>query len=242
MRRIFLFNQWRVFSVLVFIGLFLSGCSAIHTSVAKNTLDVQTKMTHSIFLDPMPKAKRIVYVEIRNTTDKPDLSIEPAVKQALMARGFELTDDPEKAYYWLQANILQVGRDTKKQRGSDGNSAIVGGAVGSTLGDGDGRTALAITGALLATMIDASVADVYYKMITDIRISQRDDNVVVRESEHASLSQGTSGKKMITVNDKSHWRRYQTQIVSVANKANLTFDEAKPALIQGLSQSLSQIF
>ena len=40
----------------------------------------------------------------------------------------------------------------------------------------------------------------------------------------------------------SDWKTYQTRIVSVANKMNLEFDEAVPALRQGLSQSLAGLF
>ena len=50
--------------------LLLGGCAAVHTSIAKKDLDVQTKMSDSIFLDPVGPDKRSIFVQVRNTSDK----------------------------------------------------------------------------------------------------------------------------------------------------------------------------
>jgi hypothetical protein len=64
--------------VMVFIVV-LSGCAAVHTSIAKKDLDVQTKMSDTIFLDPVGLDKRIIFVDIRNTSDKSNFNILSAV-------------------------------------------------------------------------------------------------------------------------------------------------------------------
>jgi len=221
----------------------LSGCGAIHTSVAKKDLDVQTKMSQSIFLDPVAPEKRVIYVRVRNTSDKPNLSVEYAIKQALANRGYRITDNPEEAHYWLQANVLKAGRADKRADKSGVSGALTGGAVGSTMGKGDGKIAMAVAGALLGTMMDASVKDIYYTIITDIRLSERaKEGVTVTESDRSSLTQGTQGTKTVSSVENVHWKRYQTRIVSVANKVNLTFPEAEPALVKGLVQSISNMF
>jgi len=221
--------------------LLLSGCGAIYTSVSKKQLDVQTKMSESIFLDPVAPAKRVVYVSVRNTTDKPSLSVEYAIKQAISEHGYRITDNPDEAQFLLQANVLKAGRVDQRINDAGANSAITGGAIGSTMGNGDGKVAMVIAGALLSTMIDASVKDIYYTIITDVRISQR-TNAKVTEADQSSLTQGTSGKKMVSSVEYNHWKRYQTRIVSVANKANLTFPEAQQPLINGLVRSIANVF
>ena len=40
-------------TVIAVIALILSGCAALHTSIAKKDLDVQTKFSTSIFVDPV---------------------------------------------------------------------------------------------------------------------------------------------------------------------------------------------
>lgn len=229
-----------IITLMLVIVTAISGCSAIHTSTAKKQLNVQTKMSESIFLEPVAPEKRIVYVQIRNTSDKPNVVVEEQIKKGIRANGYQITDNPEQANFWLQANILQVGqRNDDDFRGADG--AITGAAIGSTMGQGDGKVAMAVAGALLATMIDASVHDTYYTMITDVRISQR-TTATVTESQHSSMSQGTSGKQMSKSTEQTHWKRYQTRVVSVANKVNLQFEEAQPALVDGLVHNLSNLF
>jgi hypothetical protein len=41
-------------TVIAVTSLILSGCAALHTSIAKKDLDVQTKLSTSIFVDPVP--------------------------------------------------------------------------------------------------------------------------------------------------------------------------------------------
>jgi len=226
--------------------LVLSGCSAIHTSVAKKDLDVQTKMSESIFLDPVSPEKRVVFVQVRNTSDKPGIILEPAIKQAILSNGYRITDNPDEAYYMLQANVLKAGRADKRAnrhggRGSHG--ALTGAAIGSTLGSGDGKVAMAVAGALLATMVDATVKDIYYTIVTDVRISERvKSGTEVTESSQSSLTQGISGHKTSSFVESVDWKRYQTRIVSVANQVNLDFPTAEAHLVSSLVQSISNVF
>ena len=108
------------------LALLLAGCSATTTAITKRNLDVQTKMTETIFLDPVPAAERTVFVQVRNTTDKPDFDIEPAVRAAVESRGYRVVDDPTEAHYLLQANVLQAGRNSES-----GADSIFAGGFGS---------------------------------------------------------------------------------------------------------------
>lgn len=233
----------RLFVITVISSFVLSGCSAIHTSVAKKDLDVQTKMSESIFLDPVAPDKRVVFIAVRNTSDKPGLVIEPQIRQAILANGYRITENPEEATYMLQANILKVGRADKRSNRNGVNGALTGAAIGSTLGGGDGKIVMAVAGGILATMIDASVKDIYYTIVTDVRISERaKSTVVVTESTRSTLTQGISGSKVSTFAENVEWKRYQTRIISVANQANLSFETAEQPLVRALVQSISNVF
>jgi outer membrane murein-binding lipoprotein Lpp len=52
-------NQLKITAIAV-TALILSGCAALHTSVAKKDLDVQTKLSTSIFVDPAPRKKEFI--------------------------------------------------------------------------------------------------------------------------------------------------------------------------------------
>ena len=88
------------------IGLYMSGCGAASTAIEKRNLEVQTKMSDSVFLEPVSPDKQIVYVRVRNTTDK-DIEIEDQIKKAFESKGFKVVADPDEAYFMIQANILQ---------------------------------------------------------------------------------------------------------------------------------------
>jgi hypothetical protein len=234
------------------LTLALAACAATTTAISKRNLDVQTKMTESIFLDPVPADRRTVFVQVRNTSDKPDFDLEPAVRAAVESRGYRVVDDPTEAHYLLQANVLQAGRS------SDGaaedtfaggfGSMVLGGAAGA----GAGRVLSentgvivggALAGAAISAVADAFVQDVTYSIISDVQISERAaEGVVVTESARQDLSQGTSGSRVLSSTETTEWKRYRTRVMSKANKVNLEFEEAAPDLVAGLTRSIAGIF
>lgn len=57
----------------------------------------------------------------------------------------------------------------------------------------------------------------------------------------AALRQGTSGAKIQTSTETGNQHKYQTRVVSNANKVNLKFEEAKPVLEDQLAKSIANI-
>ncbi|WNC72890.1 complement resistance protein TraT [Thalassotalea psychrophila] len=236
------FNRYFTGLFVVFFTLSLVGCGALHTSIKKRNLDVQTKMSSTVWLDPVPPEKRTVFLQLRNTSDKPGLTYENEVRAAIAAKGYQVIDNPDIAHYWLQVNVLQVGRTDLRAGDSFGSfgSAIAGAAAGAQFGGGSGQVAAGVAGAGLGVIFDAMVDDNLFTMITDIQISEKvKDGVRVNQSEKAVLKQGESGSKTQTSSEVVDRKKYQTRIVSLANKANLEFAEAEPPLRVGLINSLS---
>ena len=86
----------------------LSGCTAVHTSVAKRNLDVQTRMSETVYLDPVEPEQRSIFLDIRNTTAEYQLPLAEDVRQFMLGRGYTLTNSPLGAQYWLQVNVRTV--------------------------------------------------------------------------------------------------------------------------------------
>ena len=235
---------------LVLVGF--SGCSAMKTAVKKRNLDVQTKMSDTIFLEPVSPDKRVVFFDMRNTSDK-EIDVKNEIANAFRAKGYKITDDPKKATYMLQGNILKVGksdlREANAMMGSSFGSAVTGGVVGASAAyalGGSGRTSAAVglAGAAIGFLGDALVEDTVYVMVTDLQIRERPlEGEVVTQTQEASLAQGTSTKvKQDIKGGKVKWKTYRTRIISTANKMNLKFEEARPALEKALARSISGIF
>jgi hypothetical protein len=243
---------------LAVLALALSGCAAATTAVSKRNLDVQTRMSDTVFLDPVMPEKRTVYVDIRNTSDQPGLDITPEVRSAIEARGYRVVDDLRAARFVLQANVLQAGRTSETAAeaayGSGFGGTLLGGAAGGAAGYGLGKAGIgvndavgaiagALAGAAIAGLADAYVQDTTYTIVTDVQVSERAPaGVVVSQSEQASLKQGTSGTVTQSSSQTTDTKRYQTRIVSTANQVNLAWEDAQPELVAGLSRSIGGIF
>ena len=230
------------------VAITLGGCSAMDTAISKKDLDVQTKMSETIFLEPVSPEKKIVFVDIKNTSDQ-EINIASRIETAFINRGYKVTKDPKEATYMLQSNILKVGKSDLRESQSYANSAFGGGALGAAAGyaaTGSGRTgaALGLAGAVVGIAADAMVKDNLYVMVTDLQIRERPlEGEVVTQTQKAYLNQGSSTTtKQSIQGGKIEWKTYRTRIVSTANQVNLEFEEAKPALEDALVRSMSGIF
>jgi hypothetical protein len=237
--------------------LFLSGCAATEILISKRNLDVQTKMSETVFLDPVGPEKRVMHIQIRNTSDKDNFDIADALKEAMIKKGYTITDNPDKAYYRLQANVLSVAKTDPTAaaaalQGGYGGSivggavagAVIGGAASkSWMGAGIGAGAGGLLAGMTETITGAYVKDVLFMVVTDIQLVEKaPEGVIVRQDSQQSLKQGIGGASQQSSSEVTKFKKYRTRVVSTANKANLEYEEAAPALTQGLAKSLSGLF
>ncbi|EGE4583770.1 complement resistance protein TraT [Escherichia coli] len=196
-----------------------------------------------------PASERTVFLQIKNTSDKDMSGLQRKIADAVKARGYQIMTSPDKAYYWIQANVLKA--DKMDLRESQGwlSRGYEGAAVGAALGGGitayntgSAGTTLGVglaTG-LIGMAADAMVEDINYTMITDVQIAER-TRTSVRTDNVAALRQGTSGSKIQTSTETGNQHKYQTRVVSSANQVNLKFEEAKPHLEDQLAKSIANI-
>ncbi|ENK4778385.1 complement resistance protein TraT [Escherichia coli] len=196
-----------------------------------------------------PASERTVFLQIKNTSDKDMSGLQGKIADAVKARGYQIMTSPDKAYYWIQANVLKA--DKMDLRESQGwlSRGYEGAAVGAALGGGitayntgSAGTTLGVglaTG-LIGMAADAMVEDINYTMITDVQIAER-TRTSVRTDNVAALRQGTSGSKIQTSTETGNQHKYQTRVVSSANQVNLKFEEAKPHLEDQLAKSIGNI-
>jgi outer membrane lipoprotein SlyB len=204
----------------------VASCAATQTVLEHRSLDTQTALSKTIFLEPVSLEKKTIYLSVKNTSDK-TLDIAPALKNALINQGYRVVSKPEHAHYLLQANMLNVGKMsvTASQRALGGGygSALAGGVSGAALGalSGDSTRLLVggVAGGFAGMAADALVKDINYTMVTDIQISERLD-----------------------VHQQRDYQRYRTRVVSHAARVNLSFNTARPALEAGLVKTLAGIF
>ena len=232
---------------LVASAVLLSGCSAMTTAIKKRNLEVKTQMSQTVWLEP--SSQKTVYIQVRNTSDKDMSDLQTLIGKDLIAKGYQLSNSPDTAYYWVQANVLKAEKmDLRETQGflSNGYEGAVGAAgLGAGISAYNGNSGGAILGIGLAAGLagmaaDAMVEDTNYTMVTDLQISEQSKANVTTDNV-AALRQGTSGIKLQTSSESGNRMKYQTRVVSNANKVNLKFEEAKPVLEAQLAKSVAGI-
>ena len=160
-----------------------------------------------------------------------------------------MTSSPDTAYYWIQANVLKAEKMDLRQSQGFLSTGYEGAATGAALGAGitayNSNSGGAILGIGLAAGLagmaaDALVEDVNFTMVTDLQISERSKSTVTTDNIGA-LRQGNAGIKLQTSSEEGNRMKYQTRVVSNANKVNLKFEEAKPVLEAQLAKSVAGI-
>ncbi len=205
--------------------LSLTGCAAIGTSISHGSLQTQTLMSDSIFMNPTTNnTVKTIYVEIHNTTDKAHFDITTPLLDRLHNKGYKISQNPNTAHYILQVNLLQMGRNSmaaaKEQMGFGYGGALEGGIAAGAVASAASASALTMTGVGIAgaaagSVIDNAVQDITYSGIVDVQVTER--------SMH-------------------HKKIYKTRILTTADKVNLSFNQAAPSLENGLAQSISGLF
>jgi hypothetical protein len=230
------------------VAIQFTGCGAAHTAIKKRNLDVQTKMSESIFLEPTEPDKKTIFVDVRNTSDK-EIAVKDIIVNSLTSRGYTITTSPQKANFMLQANVLQVGKCDLRDAQSALEGGFGGAVVGATAGyamhnSGSNMAAGGLIGAAVGVVADALVDDTYFSMITDVQIRERPlAGEVVTQTQKAKIKQGSSTNVNQDIQGgKVDWKTYRTRVVSTANKVNLDFAEAQPVLQDALGKSLSGLF
>ncbi len=238
------------FGFLFLVASSMVGCASARLKLSKGQLDVQTKMSETLFIDP-PESDdaRTFYLQARNTSDK-DFDISEKLRQALIAKGYRTVSQVARAHFIIQVNVLQVGQSSQtaadqwfyRGYGSAGgmlqDAAYVGGAT-----EAKSFVGLGLLGDVTSLISDSVVKDVYFSAITDVQIKERlrKGQKADTVSNHANKS-GSSGYVFSRVEEKSDWKISQTRILSFANKVNLEFETAAPELKKALVQSVAGVF
>ncbi len=236
------------FVVTMAVVLLLSGCMASQTALSHHSLEVNTKMTNSVFLQPTKPSEKVVYLAVSNTSDQPSMnSLKPALVQDLRVNGYQVVNDPSKAHYLLQVNVLQAGKKQPSGKQNVVDGALSGGLVGGTTGaliDNANATDIAVgavAGAAAGTLANTLIKDVSYTLTTDVQISERTTNDIHANTK-STVSNGSSSKTTLTSNNTTQWQKYRTKVISSAEKMNLKFDEASPQLVTSMAHTIAGIF
>ncbi len=230
----------------------LSGCAAMNTAITHRNLDVQTKMSKSVFLKPVPQSQKTIYVDIHNTSNQSLHNVKLLVISAVKSQGYRVVRSSNNAHYLLQANILKIGKSSQSAAEnylSDGfGGALSGGVIGAATGglvNGSNESIIGggLIGGVFGAVTNDLITDTTYTMITDIQISERLPKGVYAQSvTTAAMQQGMGSSQVTRLSGSSSWMQYRVRVVSTADKVNLKFKEAQVALEKQLAHAVANVF
>ena len=247
-----LFRYFLVAALVVVI----SGCAAVQTSIAKRNLDIQTRISTAIFVDAVPRDKRVVYVDIRSGVMEFDRNAFRNIvfsEFANNANGYRVTDNPDEAQYLMNIFVTKLEKasptaaDVALSKGYQGDVGA-GAALGATMGSERGGKASSavgggILGALGATAANAFVQDVTYLLVADVQIKEKTrKGDIVRKDTQISAKVSDAGTSTQRVSEATNRKEYRTRIVTTANKANLDLEEAQPLMFKKTAYAMSSFF
>jgi hypothetical protein len=232
------------------VVLSLSGCGAMGTYINHRNVESQSKMSASVFLDPVANTEKTIYVQVRNTSGQDFSKFKPYLIKNLKATGWTVVDDVSKAHDMVQVNLLQFGKAKDENAvwgalSSGYGSTVAGGLAGvatgmltNSAGIGLGVGAVVGVGSWIA---DKMYSNVMFSAIADVQISVK-SNGKVQQVTSSNLTQGTQSNVSQVYKEDSNWLRYRTRIGSLVQKANLTPKDAMPTLAKQQANEVAGIF
>ena len=242
--------------VVLIVGITLSGCAAVHTSVAKRKLDVQTRTSTAVFVDAVERNKRFVYLDVRSGVMEFDRRAFKKYVKSQFAQndnGYRLTDSPKKAQYHMNVFVISLEKtsptaaEAALKRGYTGDVGA-GAALGAASGAEHGGSATravggGILGALGVTAANAFVQDVTFMLVADVQIKEKaGKGVFVRKDTKISAKVSDAGSSTQRVSEVSKHKEYRTRIVTTANKANLDLEEAQELMFDKTAYAMAGFF
>lgn len=235
-------------------GVLLAGCAATETMLSKKELDVQTRTSTAIFVDPVARDKRTVYLDIKSGVMEFDRrKFKQFVSEQFTQfndNGYKIVDDPDTAQFQMVAYVLNLEKasptaaEQALHQGYMGG-AVVGGAVAGAAMTSSVKGAAA--GGLLAGGTEfvsgALVKDVTYMLVCDIQIKEKAaPGVIVRKDTKIDTKVSDAGSSQQRVSEATDKKEYRTRIVTTANKANLKLEDAQDLMFQKTAYAMSGFF
>ena len=251
-------------------GLSIAVISILFSGCATTELQTNAKMTQSVFINPVAKNKRLIFVSSKNTSGQ-KINLENTIINELQAKGYTIVDDPEQATYILMMNVLYCD---KKQENNAAAGALGAGALGAGVAGYNGHSTggtvgIGLGAALVGGLIAKATEDTIFQMQVDIVIREKAKGTVmasnVTANGQASVNDSRKagfvnsfGGQVKDVNASGHlnsntasanaqhyetdYIEHKTMLFAEATKMNLTLPEATPILEKQISNQIAGLF
>ena len=239
--KLFLFLAFGLFTAFA-----LSSCSTVASGIEYAHLEVQAKMSNTIFLNPVRPDQKTIFVEFRNTSQVEMADLKQEIISMLNKKGYTVIHDPYKAEFWLQGNVLYMGEQKKYMTMAGMLAGGYGGALtGLAFGSGYGKVGAvgvgSLAGAAIGALAGAAIHVDTYLGAVDIQIKQRVNGTITKQV-NSKLQNGIGTKVKTNYNTTTNYQAYRTRIVVRATQTNINLKKATPIIEYNLSKEIAGLF
>ncbi len=240
-------------SMLLMAGV-LASCAATQTYMTHKDLDVQSKTSTAIFVDPVPKDKRTIYLDVKSGVMEFDRrQFKQFVKEQFTQfndNGYQIVDDPDEAQFLMIAYVLNLEKTSPTaaeealHKGYMGGSVLAGAAVGglATRNVG-GVVGGGVIGGAAEFVSGNLVKDVTYMLVCDVQIEEKaGKGVIVRKDTQIDAKVSDAGSSRQSSSEATNKKEYRTRIVTTANKVNLKLEDAQELMFKKTAYALAGFF
>ncbi|MDB6061136.1 MAG: conjugal transfer protein TraT [Verrucomicrobiaceae bacterium] len=248
------FKYKKLFFVAAIIAT-LAGCAATETALSHKDLEVQARTSTPVFVDPVSRPKRTIYLDIKSGVMEFDRrKFKDFVREQFVSNedGYQIIDDPEKAQFQMVAYVLNLEKtnptaaEEALNKGYMGGAIIAGAAVGgiaNTSHPVNGIVGGGILGGGAELISGALVKNVTYMLVCDVQITEKaKEGVIVRKDSKVNVKNSDAGSSQQTLSEVSDRKEYRTRIVTTGNKANLKLEDAQDQMFKKMAYAMSGFF
>ena len=201
------------------------------TGCATFSMETNSKMTQSIFLNPVPKEQKTIYLIVKNTSNMNGVGekIKALLIKKLQSKSYKIVDDVKNAHYILYVNVLFANNIKEKNAGVATALGAAGGAAIGASGAPAGKTGKdALVGVAVGGLIygvGAKLAeDETIRIVTDVRVKEK------------------LNPNATNLNNDKVFKTYDTRVYAQATKTHLKVSDALPILEEKTANSIANIF
>ncbi|WP_353684558.1 complement resistance protein TraT [Thermodesulfovibrio sp. 3907-1M] len=237
--------------VVLLLAVQLTGCGQMINAIEHSDMQVKLKMTDTIFLDPIAKAKnRTVFVAVNNTSDMQEVDtgmLQNLIASRLVSKGYQVVQDPSQAGYIIQVNVLYMDyyRQTGTKEGAV-EGALIGAGSGALIGQSrDTSIALGLIGGVVGGLGGALIGKALkvetYAGVVDVELREKTDKPVTGQMvTNAQTGSSTTIQTKQEIN--TNWQIYRTKIVCTAQQTNIDKTEAARTIAERIASQIGGMF
>ena len=168
----------------------------LFTGCVTTQLQTQAKMTRTIFLDPVARSQKTIFVSVKNTSGN-GANLTDNITNGLKKKGYIIVDDPAQAKYLLLVNVLFANNLKEDNTGKGVVAGTTAGVIGGMAAGGSGggtiqeRIIGGVIGAVAGGLIAHAGEDDIYRMVVDVDVREKTNQKV------STVNSTTEGQSVV---------------------------------------------